>query len=321
MTSKAATAVSGLAQWTAAGAAAGWAAVRLTGTDRWPAGQAPLAPLMSFTPQATAAAAAAAVLLRRPGPAAVATAAAGALAAVLMPRAAASRQPAADGPVLRVLTANLLVGRASAEAVVGLARRSGADVLFLQELTDSAVTRLKRAGLADLLPYQMADVRGESTHGSAIYARFPLADGLTLEPIRLAQPTARILLPGGPALDLVCVHPHPPAPVFSRPLVARWRRELAVLPGPGEPPRLLAGDFNTTLDHAGLRRLLRAGYVDAAAAAGQGLRPTWGPAGWPGLLTVDHVLADPRCAVLGVSVHRLPGSDHRAVFAGLRLPA
>jgi len=32
------------------------------------------------------------------------------------------------------------------------------------------------------------------------------------------------------------------------------------------------------------------------------------------------VLLDPRCAVQDVSVHPLPGSDHRAVYAEFRLP-
>jgi hypothetical protein len=32
-------------------------------------------------------------------------------------------------------------------------------------------------------------------------------------------------------------------------------------------------------------------------------------------------LLDPRCTVLGTSVHELPGSDHRALFARFRLPA
>jgi len=52
------------------------------------------------------------------------------------------------------------------------------------------------------------------------------------------------------------------------------------------------------------------------------LAPTWGPlpGGRVAVLTLDHVLADPRCAVLASSVHALPGTDHRAVFARLRLP-
>jgi endonuclease/exonuclease/phosphatase (EEP) superfamily protein YafD len=86
---------------------------------------------------------------------------------------------------------------------------------------------------------------------------------------------------------------------------------------------VLAGDFNATLDHAQLRRFLRLGYVDAASQVGRGLVPTWGPEpnGRPAMLAVDHVLVDRRCAVLTTSAHRVPGSDHRALYAELRLPA
>jgi endonuclease/exonuclease/phosphatase (EEP) superfamily protein YafD len=310
-----------LISWLAAGGAAGWGAGRLAGVDRIRRLEAPVAPVMSFTPHVTAAALLGSVFLRRRGAATTAGVAGAALAAVVLPRAIRRPQPHAGGPVLRVLTANLLAGRAAEDAVVGLVRQKDADVLFLQELTDAAATRLKQAGLNDLLPHEMTDTRGESARGSGIYARFPVTGGLRLVPIRSAQPTARLDLPSGQSVELVCVHSQAPNPPSSRPKVARWREELALLPPPADPPRVLAGDFNATADHAHFRRLLRKGHVDAARAMGNGLVPTWGPQGKPALLTIDHVLVDPRCAVLATSVHDLPGSDHRALYAEFRLPA
>jgi len=280
-----------------------------------------VAPLLSFTPLVAAAAPAATLTLglaRRRGPAATAALAAAALAVVTRPRAARRMQPAASGPVLRVLTFNLLCGRADAEAVVALVRRTGADVLFLQELTGDAVTRLKQAGLGDLMPQKAPGLRG-GPQNSGIYSRFPLSDGPPLMPVHAAQLTAVLELPGGEVVELACVHPHPPMPPWSRG-VARWRQELAVLPPPGEFPRVLAGDFNATLDHAVFRSVLRLGYADAALQAGNALTPTWGPAGRPALITIDHVLVDRRCAVLASAVHAVPGSDHRAVYAEVRLP-
>ena len=105
-------------------------------------------PLLSFTPQVTAGAWVCALLLRGAGPAAVAAAAGAALAAAVGPRAVPCGQPPAAGPVLRVLTANLLVGRALAGAVAGLACRMHADALFVQELTDDAEAGLIRPGWA-----------------------------------------------------------------------------------------------------------------------------------------------------------------------------
>jgi endonuclease/exonuclease/phosphatase family metal-dependent hydrolase len=94
------------------------------------------------------------------------------------------------------------------------------------------------------------------------------------------------------------------------------------LAGDAVPLRILAGDFNSTLDHVALRRLIDTGYRDAAEVVGAGLIGTWGP--YDGLpfppVTLDHVLVDRQIGVRAVSVHRIPGSDHRAVFADLTIP-
>ncbi|HEX4059821.1 MAG TPA: endonuclease/exonuclease/phosphatase family protein [Streptosporangiaceae bacterium] len=299
-------------EWAGAAGLAGWAAVRLTGADRAAWAEALTVPPLSFTPQAASAAVAGALLMRDRGAAAVAGLAGAALSAAVLPRAVPRPRPDPAGPVLRVLTANLLHGRAAADAVVHLVGQTGADVLFVQELTGGAVARLSRAGLGDLLPYQVTQPLARDT---GIYARHPLRPG----PAGPARTTASLDLPRGPSVQVICVHATPP----RRPSgAALWRAELADLPSPGDLPVIVAGDFNATLDHAQFRRLLRRGYTDAAAAAGRGLVPTWGPEprGRPPLLTIDHVLTDARCAARTTSVHRLAGTDHRALFAELRLP-
>ena len=219
--------------------------------------------------------------------------------------------------MLRVLTMNLYFGRADAEVVVARVRQVGADVLFLQELTPDAVTRLKQAGLDDLMAHTQLDLRGGS-RGSGIYSRFPLSEGPSLAPVHMAQPTALLELPNGDTVELVCVHPV--TPNIGRGGGGQWRAELGVLPPPGELPRVLAGDFNATLDHAVFRGVLRLGYADAAQQAGKALTPTWGPPGRGAVLTLDHVLVERTCAVLDYSVHIVPGTDHRAVFAEIQLP-
>jgi len=337
-------------EWTLAGGLAGWAAARLVAADRFRWVGAGAVPLFSFTPHAAAGAWAGALLLRSRGAAATAAVAGTALTATLAPRllprsglalgcphAPCRAEPArgpvlrsarerrfaapACGPVLRVLTANLRLGRAVAGPVVELARRTGADVLFVQELTHDAAARLDKAGLTELMPGQVTQT-ADGGRGGGIYARYPLAPGLAVAPTGLPHPAARLDLPSGQSVQMVCVHSLPPRPAWSPRAVSNWRRDLSVLPAPGDVPVVLAGDFNATLDHAQFRGLLRRGYADAASAAGQGLLPTWGPVphGRPGLLAIDHVLVDSRCAVQACSVHPLPGSDHRAVYAEFRLP-
>ena len=301
---------------------AGWAAVRLSGADRLRFAEAWTVPLLSLTPQAAAGAWISALLLPGAGPAAVTAAAAAALTAAAGPRAVPCRQPPAAGPVLRVLTANLLAGRASAEAVTGLVRRTHADVLFVQELTGPAAVRLDRAGLGDLLPHRVTQPVPHGTAGS-IYARYPLRGRPAAAPSAAARCTARLDLPSGQLVQLACIHAAPPKPPWSPAATARWHSQLAALPAPGDIPCILAGDFNATLDHVQFRQLLRRGWADAAGQVGHGLSPTWGPrpSRPPALLAIDHVLTDRRCAVLATAACRLTGTDHRALYAELRLPA
>jgi endonuclease/exonuclease/phosphatase (EEP) superfamily protein YafD len=145
--------------WLAAGGLASCAAARLTAADRCRRFEAATVPLLAFTPHAAASALLGSLLLRRKGPATAAALTGAALAAVLAPRAVGRPQPQVGGPVLRVITVNTLKGRASAEAVVGLARHYGADVLFLQELTEPA-----QAGRADRPAPARGDRSGQRQH-------------------------------------------------------------------------------------------------------------------------------------------------------------
>jgi len=308
--------------WVVAGGFAGWAAARVTAADRVRRTESVAVPLLPFTPKVAVAAPWAALtmrlLLRRRGPAATAALAATALGLLVRPRGIARPQPAASGPVLRVLTLNLWHGRADADALVAWVRETGADVLFVQELTADAVPRLKQAGIEDLLPHTRLELRRGSA-GSGIYARFPLSEGPLVPPVRAAQPTALLELPAGDAVELVCVHTSAPA-LRRKDGAVRWRTELGVIPPPAGLPRVVAGDFNATLDHAAFREVLGLGYADAARQAGTALTPTWGLPEKGAVLTLDHVLVDRSCAVLACSVHTVPGSDHRAVYAEIQLP-
>lgn len=307
--------------WAVAGGFAAWAGARILSVDRARQAETLAVPVLTFTPQVSRVAPWAALALRlagRRGPAATTAVAAAALGLVVRTRKIPRPQPGACGPMLRVLTHNMYFGRADAEILVTRVRQLGADVLFLQELTEDAVTRLKQAGLDDLMQYTQLDLR-DGSRGSGIYARFPLSEGPAVPMIHMAQPTALLELPNGQRVELVCVHPVTPRPLHAG--ATQWREEIGVLPAPGDLPRIVAGDFNATLDHAVFRDVLRLGYADAGQQAGDALTPTWGlPGRNSALFTLDHVLVDRNCAVLGYSVHTVPGTDHRAVYAEIQLP-
>lgn len=256
------------------------------------------------------------LLLRRWWTGGVVLVLAGTLTALVLPRTFASDQPEVTGKTLRVLASNLLAGQADAHQVVNLVRDNNVDVVNLVELTSGAVDRLTEAGLFSLLPNKILHP-GPGASGSGMATRYPLSKLSLTRASTGKQPSARLDLGGGVTADVVAVHPA--APTWS---VQVWRSEFGNLPKPdlAGPVRILAGDFNATLDLATLRGLLDTGYADAAEQLGEGLAATWPSAAFPPPVTIDHVLVDRRVAVKDYRVFDLPGSDHHAVYAELLVP-
>ncbi len=237
----------------------------------------------------------------------------------VMPRAVADAQPEATGATLTVASANLYYGRVDPRAVVDLVRSRAVDVLSLQELTPQAVAALDAAGLRELLPYRILRPEPRAA-GTGLVARFPLQERTSIRHSYHWQPAALVDLPGTGDVEVVAVHTVAPV---GRIRPAEWRAELADLPPPlvGRTTRVLAGDFNATLDHRPLRALLATGYRDAADAVGRGLWATW-PADTPigPVAAIDHVLVPRSCLVRSFETLPLPRGDHRAVVAEIALP-
>jgi endonuclease/exonuclease/phosphatase (EEP) superfamily protein YafD len=294
-----------------------WTAIRVFGLERG----YPLVGLMAFTPCVAVAALLAtgiAVALRNWAAAALAALATVCLGAAVLPRAIGSELESPAGrPTVTVLAANIHHGTADPAALVALVERLHPDLLSVEELTPSFARELRADGIRRFLPESHLEVH-TNVSGTGLYARHPLR--ALPEPARFQfrMPRASMGLPGGRSLRVVAVHPYPP--LGGR--VDEWSAALESLPAAGAGvPWVLAGDFNATLDHAELRRLVGRGYRDAADVAGKGLEPTW-PVGqaMPPMIAIDHVLADRRLGISAYGVLDLPGSDHRSIYAQLVLP-
>jgi endonuclease/exonuclease/phosphatase (EEP) superfamily protein YafD len=250
--------------------------------------------------------------------AAAALGAALALTAAVLPRAVPTPQLLLSGPRVTIESLNMRYGHADPATVVDLVREYHVDVLSLQELTPEAVSALGAAGLWRLLPHRHL-LPASGAAGSGLASRFPLRGRTFSRRSYFRQPSAVLELGGGAELTVVAVHAVAPRPDLP---VEGWRRGLRSLPRPGSAPRVLAGDFNATLDHRALRRLLGRGYRDAGAEVGDGLVPTW-PADEPGppVAAIDHVLLSGGVTVSSYTVKAVPGSDHRSIIAALRVPS
>lgn len=297
-----------------------WALARTLALD----GGHPLVAAMSFTPYAALTAlvpVVVALVAREWVVAAVAGLALAAFALAVLPRALEGPQHAEDdaaGRPLVVMSANLLFGEADARDVVRLVREHDVDVLSLQELTPEAVARLDASGARRLLPGRVLNPLSHA-NGTGLMARRRLRSVAVPPPGATEQLQATLALPGGGRLGLVAVHPFPP---LSAQRVREWQAVLRALPAPtaGGRSQLLVGDFNATLDHRDLRRVLERGYTDAADATGDGLHTTFPSLRVLGGIAIDHVLVPDTIRVRRVSVHAIAGSDHRALIAELVLP-
>jgi endonuclease/exonuclease/phosphatase family metal-dependent hydrolase len=238
----------------------------------------------------------------------------------MAPRAIPDRAPAgAEGVRVRILAANVAGNDFKAPQVLRAVRRWRVDVFSVVELPPRVVVGYERSGADVLFPHRALQPR-VGFRGTGLYSRLPLRP-LPSPPTEFALAAAELRAPGAAPVDLISVHvPAPTQPGAA----AHWRHDMRTLPAGGAPGpvRVLAGDFNATLDHAELRRLIGRGYHDAAEQAGTALRPTWpeGKSLLPTLITIDHVLADRRVRVLSAHSVRIPGSDHRGVLAELLLP-
>lgn len=297
--------------WLLAAGPAVWAVMRIGGLDR----THPVVAMVSFTPHITVACLAVLVVLgvlRQWHALAVATVATLALAAVVLPRTLPGRK-GEIGPRLRVLTVNVTFGSVPVDEVVDLVRERRVDVLSVQELTPEFDARLRRAGIGKLLPHDVVRPEDGAT-GTGIYARLELREGEHPTGGPFAQTTAR--LAWHYPVEIVSVHPPPPV---SEQHVESWHETFAGLMPRDRRPRILAGDFNATLDHHAMRKLMEeAELTDAAETTGDGLTATW-PADRalrPGIV-IDHVLATGGFRAARTDVIELERGDHRAVFAEL----
>ena len=238
-----------------------------------------------------------------------------------------------DRRTLTVLTYNVGNGLALPGRLVPFLRRSGADVIGLQEV-DPVQAAAISAGLRDLFPYQV--VRGTGFSGRSLLSRYPILHQDWHE-LAVNRPDLHAIVDvaGNPVSFVVA---HPPPPRFGRRGVVFQPETLAQIDRLAEivraaAPGVLLGDFNMTVRHPSYARLVDAGLVDAyREAAGSGgatfpLRPgklqrvnhrlSWVPL--PAFTRVDYVWHTPELRPLDAWVAHGAGSDHRPVFARLAL--
>lgn len=237
---------------------------------------------------------------------------------------------AEEGDVV-VLTWNTLGDAPGAEAIAGVVRDTGADVVMLPETTIEMGTEVAVLLGAEGNPFFALTTDFANAEYGALNTTMLVSTSMgtyTAQPsVDVGQtntlPTVVATPDDGDGPVLVATHPVAPIPQQMR----NWRADLEFVAGLCTQGRsiIVGGDFNSTLDHwsslgSGVGDI--GTCVDAAGAAGSGAIgtwPTWAPA-WLGT-QISHVVASPDWRAVDAQVltgYDDLGSDHRPVVAVLR---
>lgn len=174
----------------------------------------------------------------------------------------------------RVMTLNCRYGRANAAAIVSAVKEHDVAVLALQELTDDLVAALDEAGLSDLLPYRQLGESKETDNGgfNGIWIRIEPSDTSPITAVIPAADVPGVCFPIDAMRGITFVSAHPKSPMrgcrdWSAGIIGLG--ELATSQKQGDITVVL-GDLNSGTDHPSFRKLLDAGFQDAALTEAKG---------------------------------------------------
>jgi len=239
----------------------------------------------------------------------------------------AARSPAGgQTPVLRVMSANLLMVNHDTQGIIDEILAARPDVLLLQEYTDAWHAAVTPA-LSGQYPFSSV-VTQDDSFGVAVYSRTPFVGG----DVDNRLPLGRSLVPqtravvrfAGRDVTVYNIHLLPPRNLgYATEGRLQFADLLQTLSGE-KLPYVVAGDWNFTGDVPQHRDLRRIGARDAHDLAGTGRGATWPVNSFfrylPGL-RFDHVYVGPGLTAVRSEVGVGRGSDHRPVIADVTVDA
>ena len=245
-------------------------------------------------------------------------------------------EPEPRGPVVTVMTYNLLVSNRNTEGVLAAIREADADIVSLVELNATNGDAI-RQDLIEEYPYQALFDRG-SLFGVGVISRYPIERIETnlADPDWNGDPIAvEVDWEGGPFVFVVVHSPASSHKVDIRERHARLVRDFAEAQ---TLPVIVAGDFNAS-DRNQSISIIKQALNDAFRDAGTGIGHTFPGASyadtrgssrpetfgitWPKwLVRIDYIFYSDDWQVIDARIAPWEGnSDHRGVVAVLALPA
>lgn len=228
--------------------------------------------------------------------------------------------PSTTGMPLVIVTANLQHENAQPDHMRAALLAAEADILVTQETTKDAQTGADP--LTSYYPFRLAVATRGSILRTVLWSKFPMRDGSLLLDDTVGPTGASAIIEVSPNVEVAVLGVHLTRP--GQPLQERQIAALDRLTAKLPRPLVLLGDLNATPWSAAMRRIERL----TGARRVPGYRVTWDGhyptplGGVPALIgqPIDHILVSPKVGVEDIATFDIPGSDHQAVRAVLRLP-
>lgn len=227
--------------------------------------------------------------------------------------------------MIRLMTYNIrgtmgMDNRRSAKRIADVIRKSGAQIICLQEvhqrlpfsrMVNQPKALSKYLGMKVVFQHNLSI--GIGAYGNAVLTSMPIirscSHSLTSKGEQRGALEVIVDTPEG-ALTVFCTH-------FGLDDNERLiqGRELAAFLNYSNSPKLACGDFNEEADHSGVSELINAtGLIDSDADGSPTFNSTC-PSH-----RIDMILHDPSINVLSISTIDTQASDHLPLIADLKLP-
>ncbi|OED41165.1 hypothetical protein AB833_10440 [Chromatiales bacterium (ex Bugula neritina AB1)] len=222
---------------------------------------------------------------------------------------------ASDNTVIRVMSSNLLASNTAFESYIKQITALDPDLIVFQEYTPAWHSALVR--LTGRYPYQIAKPLN-SPFGIAMYSKLPLVE-LAMPPVNTTPPEINATLSAsGTEIRVLGVHTKPP---ISNALYNDRNKHLQNLANYARPisePLLILGDLNTTPWSTHFKKFMDFGNL-YDARRGFGVKPTWPNPISPLQIPIDHIIVNQSIDVVSLDTVSVNGSDHKALWADIRL--
>ncbi len=244
-------------------------------------------------------------------------------------RMAARWRADASAPAFTLLHYNVNTANSRQADVADMVARSGADLVFLQEISPAWVVALE-GRVPGYRPVKLEPrtdnfgigmwVRDASNIDVVEVEARDLSGGVAQVPA--IEAVVRV---DGRQVRVVSLHTLPPVSLAYSEARNAQLRAAAQLARDSDLPFILIGDLNATPWSAHYRAMVREGGLTDPLRGGAALGVSAPGASWPaglvtpGMIPIDHVLSRNGAVVVERRLGEATGSDHRPLYAEVRL--